>query len=260
MAHQSNVTGTVPPVGADRGAGARGRRAGAGRRRAVRAAPAGGRDRAGCRLPGLLRAQDARAVRHRRAVGPAASCWRRMPPFLTGGSMIEIVRMEGSTFLPPPDQFEAGVPAAAQAVGLAAACDYLDALGMTERRGARGGAHRARAGGAGRIDGAADPRPARRPGDRGGAVSFMLDGIHPHDAGQVLDDLGIAVRAGHHCAWPLHRALGVPSPAPGPRFTCTTPMARSTRWRTASGRRRSSSGPHDDRQEHRSGSPLLKGA
>jgi cysteine desulfurase / selenocysteine lyase len=131
-----------------------------------------------------------------------------MPPFISGGSMIEVVRMEGSTFLPPPERFEAGVPAAAQAVGLAAACDYLDALGMTnvaaheesltahalEVLGDIGGL---------RILGPLETR------QRGGAVSFAVDGIHPHDLGQVLDELGIAVRTGHHCAWPLHRALGV---------------------------------------------------
>ena len=130
-----------------------------------------------------------------------------MPPFISGGSMIEVVRMEGSTFLPPPERFEAGVPAAAQAVGLAAACDYLDALGM-----ANVAAHE-EALTAHALD-ALSAIPGLRilgPLDthhRGGAVSFVLDGIHPHDAGQVLDELGVAVRTGHHCAWPLHRALG----------------------------------------------------
>ncbi|HXP18058.1 MAG TPA: SufS family cysteine desulfurase [Streptosporangiaceae bacterium] len=131
-----------------------------------------------------------------------------MPPFITGGSMIEVVRMEGTTFLPPPQRFEAGVPAVAQAVGLAAACDYLDAVGM-----ANVAAHEemltARA-----LDALSEIPGVRILGplttrDRGGAVSFTVDEIHPHDVGQVLDELGIAVRTGHHCAWPLHRALGV---------------------------------------------------
>jgi cysteine desulfurase / selenocysteine lyase len=130
-----------------------------------------------------------------------------MPPFISGGSMIEVVRMEGSTFLPPPARFEAGVPAAAQAVGLAAACDYLDALGMANvaahEEALTAHALKALSGINGlRILGPLDTE------HRGGAVSFVLDGIHPHDVGQVLDELGIAVRTGHHCAWPLHRALG----------------------------------------------------
>ncbi len=131
-----------------------------------------------------------------------------MPPFITGGSMIEVVRMEGSTFLPPPERFEAGVPAAAQAVGLAAACDYLDGLGMASVE-----AHEHALTGhalevVGGIDGVRIIGPLSTE-HRGGAVSFVVDGIHPHDVGQVLDELGIAVRTGHHCAWPLHRALGV---------------------------------------------------
>ncbi len=130
----------------------------------------------------------------------------QMPVFLTGGSMIETVTMEGATYAPVPQKFEAGVPVAAQAVGLAAACDYLSALGMdrvhaheqalTERL-LRGLAERSWV----RVLGPADLR------DRGGAVAFVVDGVHAHDVGQVLDDRGVEVRVGHHCAWPLHRAL-----------------------------------------------------
>lgn len=131
-----------------------------------------------------------------------------MPPFITGGSMIEVVRMEASTFLPPPQRFEAGVPAAAQAAGLSAACDYLSALGM-DNVAAHEEALTAHALTAlGEIPGLRILGPLSTE-DRGGAVSFEAEGVHPHDMGQVLDDLGIAVRAGHHCAWPLHRALGV---------------------------------------------------
>jgi cysteine desulfurase/selenocysteine lyase len=131
-----------------------------------------------------------------------------MPPFLTGGSMIEMVRMEGSTYAPPPQRFEAGVPVAAQAVGLAAACDYLTEVGMEQV------AAHDRDLTAYTLTQLAD-RPWVRvlgpadPGERVGAVAFVVDGVHPHDVGQVLDDQGIAVRTGHHCAWPLHRRLGV---------------------------------------------------
>lgn len=133
-----------------------------------------------------------------------------MPPFITGGSMIETVTMEASTFAEPPKRFEAGVPMVAQAVGLAAACDYLSALGM-----ANVAAHEAR------LTEHALGRLADEPGVRvvgptdtvmrGSAISFEVDGVHPHDVGQVLDDRGIAVRVGHHCAWPGCRAMGVPA-------------------------------------------------
>ena len=131
-----------------------------------------------------------------------------MPPFLTGGSMIEVVRMEGSTFLPPPQRFEPGVPPVAEAAGLAAAVDYLTALGMGNVA-AHEESLTAHA-----LDVLRENPGVRILGpdttkDRGGAVAFEVDGVHPHDVGQVLDELGIAVRTGHHCAWPLHRALGV---------------------------------------------------
>jgi cysteine desulfurase/selenocysteine lyase len=133
-----------------------------------------------------------------------------MPPFLTGGSMIEVVRMEGSTYAAPPQRFEAGVPLAAQAVGLAAACDYLTALDMS-----RLAAHDHELIAA-LLAGLAD-RPwvtvvgPTDADDRVGAVSFVVKDVHPHDVGQVLDDSGVAVRVGHHCAWPLHRRFGLSS-------------------------------------------------
>ncbi|MFD6098736.1 cysteine desulfurase [Nocardiopsis flavescens] len=131
-----------------------------------------------------------------------------MPPFITGGSMIGVVHMEYSTWAEPPQRFEAGVPMAPQAVALAAACDYLSAVGMD-----RIAAHehtlveyalKALAD----VEGLRLIGPAEAV-DRGGAVSFEVEGIHPHDLGQVLDDRGVEVRVGHHCAWPLHRRLGV---------------------------------------------------
>lgn len=133
-----------------------------------------------------------------------------LPPFLTGGSMIELVRMEGATYAPPPARFEAGVPMTSQAIGLGAAVDYLSAIGMDAVK-----AHE------NELTGAALLKLQDLPGvsmvgprtneARGGAVAFTIDGLHPHDASQVLDDSGIAVRVGHHCAWPLHRAFGVQS-------------------------------------------------
>jgi cysteine desulfurase/selenocysteine lyase len=133
-----------------------------------------------------------------------------LPPFLTGGSMIETVRMEVTTFAPPPQRFEAGVPNIAQAIGLGAAVDYLTAIGMEAVR-----AHEqlltsyaleSLAGVAGvRVIGPPDGEA------RGGAVSFVTEGIHAHDVGQVLDDLGVEVRVGHHCAWPVMRRFEVPA-------------------------------------------------
>ena len=133
-----------------------------------------------------------------------------MPPFITGGSMIETVTMEASTFAEPPKRFEAGVPMVAQAVGLAAACDYLDALGM-DNVAAHEAALTAHA-----LEGLASVAGVSIVGpsdlaDRGSAISFTVAGVHPHDVGQVLDSSGIAVRVGHHCAWPGCRAMGVPA-------------------------------------------------
>jgi len=127
-----------------------------------------------------------------------------MPPFLTGGSMIETVTMERATYLDAPKRFEAGVPNMAQAIGLGAAVDYLNAIGLDEIH-----AHEVeltkRA-----LDGLQSIRGLSVIGPkdlemRGGVVSFAVEGVHPHDLGQALDQYGIAVRTGHHCAWPLMR-------------------------------------------------------
>jgi cysteine desulfurase/selenocysteine lyase len=133
-----------------------------------------------------------------------------MPPFLTGGSMIEVVRMEGSTFAPPPQRFEAGVPMAAQAVGLAAACDYLTAVGMDTVAAHEQALTSLALEGLAQLPGVRVVGPLTTEA-RGGAVSFVVDGIHAHDVGQVLDDLGVEVRVGHHCAWPLMRRFAVPA-------------------------------------------------
>jgi cysteine desulfurase/selenocysteine lyase len=135
-----------------------------------------------------------------------------MPPFMGGGSMIEVVQMSGSTYAKAPERFEAGTPVISQAVGLAAACDYLSGIGLqavkdhettlTARllEGIRG------------IKGASVLGPDSLH-LRGSSVSFVIDGVHPHDVGQSLDDLGIAVRVGHHCAAPVCRRYGVPATA-----------------------------------------------
>ncbi len=133
-----------------------------------------------------------------------------LPPFLTGGSMIADVSMTTATWAPAPAKFEAGVPNMAQAVGLGAAVDYLSAIGMdviaqhehmlTEDLLSK----------LLNISEVAVVGPLNME-SRGGAVSFTVAGIHPHDLGQFLDSQGIAVRTGHHCAWPLTRSLGVPA-------------------------------------------------
>lgn len=133
-----------------------------------------------------------------------------MPPFLSGGSMIRTVHMEESTFADAPQRFEAGTPMVAQAVGLAAAVDYLDRLGMDEvwqhEHDLAGYALELIEA----LDGVRVIGP-RENVDRGSAISFVVDGIHPHDVGQVLDSHGVAVRVGHHCAWPTCRRFGVPA-------------------------------------------------
>jgi cysteine desulfurase/selenocysteine lyase len=133
-----------------------------------------------------------------------------MPPFLGGGEMIESVWMDRTTFAPPPHKFEAGTMPIAEAVGLGAAVDYLTEVGLPaiceHERGLLEQALPTIA----EIEGVRVLGPTVT-ADRGSAISFTVEGIHPHDLSQVLDDRGIAVRAGHHCAWPLHRALGIQS-------------------------------------------------
>ena len=131
-----------------------------------------------------------------------------MPPLLTGGSMIEVVHMDRSTYAAPPQRFEAGTPNAAQAVGLGAAVGFLEQVGL-ERIAEHEHALTERA-----LRGLAERPWVRVVGpteavQRGPAVSFLVDDVHAHDVGQVLDDQGVAVRVGHHCAWPLHRRFGV---------------------------------------------------
>ena len=133
-----------------------------------------------------------------------------LPPFLTGGSMIADVSMTTATWAPAPAKFEAGVPNMAQAVGLGAAVDYLSAIGMDVVAEHEHMLTKDLMGKLLDISEVALVGPHSMEA-RGGALSFTVEGIHPHDLGQFLDSQGIAVRTGHHCAWPLTRSLGVPA-------------------------------------------------
>jgi cysteine desulfurase/selenocysteine lyase len=144
-----------------------------------------------------------------------------LPPFLGGGSMIETVRMEGTTWAAPPAKYEAGTPPIAEAIGLGAAVDYLAALGMDEVAAHEQAVTAYALTRMEEISGLKILGPTEAV-ERGGAISFELDGVHPHDVSQVLDSLGIAVRAGHHCAKPAHRRFGVQSSARASFYLYTT--------------------------------------
>jgi cysteine desulfurase/selenocysteine lyase len=135
-----------------------------------------------------------------------------LPPFLTGGSMIESVSMETSTYAPVPQRFEAGTPMTSQVVGLGAATRYLGAVGMEAVRAHEHQLVAATIDGLSGIDAVRIIGPATME-NRASPVSFVVDGVHAHDVGQVLDDEGVAVRVGHHCAMPLHRRFGVAATA-----------------------------------------------
>ncbi|MGZ5379866.1 MAG: aminotransferase class V-fold PLP-dependent enzyme, partial [Mycobacterium sp.] len=135
-----------------------------------------------------------------------------LPPFITGGSMIETVTMETTTYAPAPQRFEAGTPMTSQVVGLAAAARYLTEIGMTAVEAHEAELVAAALKGLSAIDGVRIIGPASLE-NRGSPVAFVLDGVHAHDVGQVLDDEGVAVRVGHHCAWPLHRRFGIAATA-----------------------------------------------
>ncbi len=144
-----------------------------------------------------------------------------LPPFLGGGEMIETVTMERSTYAPPPARFEAGTPPIAQSVGLGAAVDYLSAVGMDNIAAHEQAITAYALGAMQEVDGltVVGPKEAVM---RGGAISFTLDGVHPHDVSQLLDSRGVAVRAGHHCAKPLHLRFGVQSTTRASFYLYTT--------------------------------------
>ncbi|GAA1384017.1 cysteine desulfurase [Kitasatospora putterlickiae] len=145
-----------------------------------------------------------------------------LPPFLGGGEMIETVTMGSSTYAPAPHKFEAGTPPIAQAVGLGAAVDYLSGIGM-ERIAAH--EHAITAYAVERLLEVPDLRiiGPRTAVDRGAAISFTLGDIHPHDVGQVLDEQGIAVRVGHHCARPVCLRYGIPATTRASFYLYSTP-------------------------------------
>ncbi|MEY4082083.1 MAG: hypothetical protein RLZZ389_350 [Actinomycetota bacterium] len=151
-----------------------------------------------------------------KALGPTgvgvlwSSVFEELPPFLFGGSMIETVTMTSATWAPAPRKFEAGVPNMAQAVSLGAALDYLTEVGMQSIFDHEVELTGYLINGLLQIPELSIVGP-RNTDARGGSVSFTVGHIHPHDLGQYLDSQGVAVRTGHHCAWPLTRKLGVPA-------------------------------------------------
>ncbi|MBB5869224.1 cysteine desulfurase/selenocysteine lyase [Allocatelliglobosispora scoriae] len=150
-----------------------------------------------------------------------SSLLEAMPPFLGGGSMVETVTMGKTTYAPPPARFEAGTPPIAEAVGLGAAIDYLSAVGMEAI------AWHEKELTAYALDALTTVQGLRIfgptvPVGRGGTISFAVDGIHPHDVGQVLDNLGIQVRVGHHCARPTCVRFGVPAMTRASLYLYTT--------------------------------------
>jgi cysteine desulfurase/selenocysteine lyase len=225
VAYVSNVLGTVNPISQIAALG-----------HAVGATVVVDASQAVPQLPVDLAAlgADLVAFTGHKMVGPTGIgvLWGRyellaaLPPFLGGGEMIEIVTMEGSTYAPPPHRFEAGTPPIAQAVGLAAAAQYLGAIGMDQISAHEREITAYALQGLRALPGLKILGPEEAV-DRGGAVSFTLttsDGqpIHPHDVSQLLDSRGIAVRAGHHCARPLHERFGVQSSTRASFYLYTT--------------------------------------
>ncbi|MEO8510381.1 MAG: cysteine desulfurase [Chloroflexota bacterium] len=158
------------------------------------------------------------ALSGHKMMGPSGigALWARrelldaMPPFLAGGSMISRVTLAGTTFAEVPWKFEAGTPAIAEAMGLAAAIEYLDGLGMQKVRQHERWLTQTAWDALGTIDGLHRYGPGN-PDEQAGIISFTLDAIHPHDVATILDREGVAVRAGHHCAQPVMLHYGVPA-------------------------------------------------
>jgi cysteine desulfurase/selenocysteine lyase len=146
----------------------------------------------------------------------------RMPPFHGGGEMIERVELERSTYKAPPHRFEAGTPNIADAIALGVAVDYLEGVGMEAVREHEKSLVRYLLAQLREVDGVRVYGP-QDPEVRGGAVAFTVEGVHPHDVAQVLDGEGVCVRAGHHCAQPLHRALGVAATTRASVYLYNTP-------------------------------------
>jgi cysteine desulfurase/selenocysteine lyase len=145
-----------------------------------------------------------------------------LPPFLGGGEMIETVTMEKSTYAAVPHKYEAGTPPIAEAVTLGAAVDYLSGVGMESVATHEQAITAYALARLGAVDGVRVLGPTEAV-DRGGAISFTLDKVHPHDVAQVLDSLGVAVRAGHHCGRPIHQRFGVTASTRASSYLYTTP-------------------------------------
>ncbi len=146
----------------------------------------------------------------------------QLPPFQGGGEMIETVTMERSTYAAIPSRFEAGTPPIVEAVGLGAAVDYLSHLGLDAVRRHEEAITGYLLEGLATVGGVTVLGPTTA-ADRGGAVSFEMAGVHPHDIAQLLDSRGIAVRAGHHCTKPAHKRFGVQSSTRVSSYLYTTP-------------------------------------
>lgn len=172
---------------------------------------------------------DAAVFSAHKMLGPTGvgALWARrslleaMPPVTTGGSMVEVVTMEATTYAPPPQRFEAGTQMVAQAVAMGVAATYLGELGMTAVAEHEAVLTRALLDAVAAVPGVRVIGPTD-PTDRLAVVSFVVDGVHAHDVGQVLDDQGVAVRVGHHCAQPLHRRFGVAATARASASVYTT--------------------------------------
>ncbi len=145
-----------------------------------------------------------------------------LPPFMGGGEMIETVAMERSTYAKAPHRFEAGTPPIVEAVGLGAALNYLSDLGLDAIHAHEQAITGYLLDGLASVGGVTVLGPTD-PTQRGGAVSFELEGVHPHDMAQILDSRGVAVRAGHHCAKPAHKRYGVQSSTRASSYLYTTP-------------------------------------
>ena len=218
--HVSNVTGAISPV-AEIAAAAR----------AVGATVVLDTCQSSAHLPVDFHAMDIdfAVMSGHKMLGPTGvgALWGRrslletLPPFLTGGSMIEHVTMESSTYMPAPERFEAGSQPVAETVGWACAARYLGELGMDRIAAHEDVITRAVLDGLTALDGVRILGPATAEG-RVGVVAFAVDGVHPHDVGQFLDSLDVAVRVGHHCAIPLHTFFGVPSSARASASVTTT--------------------------------------
>jgi cysteine desulfurase/selenocysteine lyase len=157
-----------------------------------------------------------------------------LPPFLTGGSMITTVTLDHAEYLPAPQRFEAGTQRVSQAIALASAVDYLTSVGVERIHDWESDLGQRLVSGLSGIDGIRVLGPELGQ-ERAGLASFVVEGVHSHDVGQYLDDLGIAIRVGHHCTQPLHRRFGVTATTRASAYLYTTPAEVDTFLEAVSG-------------------------